>query len=105
MQVEKESRSVGLKKEDALNRARWKVGVGEIAASNLSNKQAMFVFKRRNVMQYTSIHDGALIFVVIANLKPVKWALSPVGSRHYPIQCKSTLKTVSLNVSLYRSFM
>ena len=29
---EKESRSVGLKKEDALNRARWRVGVGEIAA-------------------------------------------------------------------------
>ena len=32
MQVEKESRSVGLKKEDALNRARWRLGVGEIAA-------------------------------------------------------------------------
>ena len=32
MQVEKENRSVGLKKEDALNRARWRVGVGEIAA-------------------------------------------------------------------------
>ena len=33
MQVEKESSSVGLKKEDALNRARWRmgVGVGEIA--------------------------------------------------------------------------
>ena len=31
MQVEKESKSVGLKKEDVLNRARWKVGVGEIA--------------------------------------------------------------------------
>ena len=30
--VVKESRSVGLKKEDALNRARWRVGVGEIAA-------------------------------------------------------------------------
>ena len=29
---EKEIRSVGLKKEDALNRARWRVGVGEIAA-------------------------------------------------------------------------
>ena len=29
-QVEKESRSVGLKKEDAMNRARWRVGVGEI---------------------------------------------------------------------------
>ena len=27
MQVEKENRSVGLKKEDALNRARWRVGV------------------------------------------------------------------------------
>ena len=26
-QVEKESKSVGLEKEDALNRARWKVGV------------------------------------------------------------------------------
>ena len=30
-QVEKESKSVGLKKEDAKNRARWRVGVGEIA--------------------------------------------------------------------------
>ena len=29
--VEKESNSVGLEKEDALNRARWRVGVGEIA--------------------------------------------------------------------------
>ena len=29
-QVEKESKSVGLK-EDAKNRARWRVGVGEIA--------------------------------------------------------------------------
>ena len=28
-QVEKESKSVGLEKEDALNRARWKMGVGE----------------------------------------------------------------------------
>ena len=32
MQVEKASRSVGLEKEDALNQARWRVGVGEIAA-------------------------------------------------------------------------
>ena len=31
MQVEKESNSVGLEKEDALNRARWRVGVGKIA--------------------------------------------------------------------------
>ena len=31
MQVEKESKSVGLEKEDAMNRARWRVGVGEIA--------------------------------------------------------------------------
>ena len=30
-QVEKESKSVGLEKEDAVNRARWRVGVGEIA--------------------------------------------------------------------------
>ena len=29
-QVEKERKSVGLKKEDALNQARWRVGVGEI---------------------------------------------------------------------------
>ena len=29
-QVEKESKSVGLE-EDAMNRARWRVGVGEIA--------------------------------------------------------------------------
>ena len=31
LQVQKESKSVGLKKEDAKNRARWRVGVGEIA--------------------------------------------------------------------------
>ena len=31
LQVEKESKSVGLKKEDAKNRARWRVGVGEVA--------------------------------------------------------------------------
>ena len=31
MQVEKESKSIGLEKEDALNRVRWRVGVGEIA--------------------------------------------------------------------------
>ena len=30
-QVEKESKNVGLEKEDALDRARWRVGVGEIA--------------------------------------------------------------------------
>ena len=30
-QVEKESKSVGLEKEDTLNRARWRVGVGKIA--------------------------------------------------------------------------
>ena len=30
-QVEKESKNVGLEKGDALNRARWRVGVGEIA--------------------------------------------------------------------------
>ena len=31
MQVEKESKSAGLEKEDALNQARWRVGVDEIA--------------------------------------------------------------------------
>ena len=30
-QVEKESESVGLEKEDVMNQARWRVGVGEIA--------------------------------------------------------------------------
>ena len=30
-QVEKESKIVGLENEDALNRARWRVGAGEIA--------------------------------------------------------------------------
>ena len=30
-QAEKETKSVGLEKEDAMNRARWRVGVGEIA--------------------------------------------------------------------------
>ena len=32
MQVKKESKSVGLEKKDAMNRARWRVGAGEIAA-------------------------------------------------------------------------
>ena len=32
MQVEKESKSVGLEKKDAMNRARWRMGVTEIAA-------------------------------------------------------------------------
>ena len=31
MEVEKESKSVGLEKEDGLNRARWRTGAGEIA--------------------------------------------------------------------------
>ena len=31
MQVERESKSVGLEREDALNQAKWRVGVGEIA--------------------------------------------------------------------------
>ena len=31
MQVEKESKSVGLEQEDALKRVRWRVGVVEIA--------------------------------------------------------------------------
>ena len=30
MQVEKESKSVGLEKKDAMNRARWRVGAGEV---------------------------------------------------------------------------
>ena len=30
-QVEKESKSVGLEKKDAMNRAKWRMGVGEIA--------------------------------------------------------------------------
>ena len=29
--MEKESKSVGLEKKDAMNRARWRVGIGEIA--------------------------------------------------------------------------
>jgi len=32
-QVEEESRRVGLRKEDALNRVRWREGVREIAVS------------------------------------------------------------------------
>ena len=31
MQVEKESKSVDLEKQDAMNWARWRVGVGKIA--------------------------------------------------------------------------
>ena len=30
--MEKESKSIGLEKEDAMNQARWRVGVREIAA-------------------------------------------------------------------------
>ena len=33
MQVEKKSKSVGLEKKNAMNRARWRVGVREIAAA------------------------------------------------------------------------
>ena len=32
LQVEKESKSIGLEKKDAMNPARWRVGVREIAA-------------------------------------------------------------------------
>ena len=32
MQVEKESKSVGLEKKDAMNLVRWRMGVREIAA-------------------------------------------------------------------------
>ena len=32
MQVEKESKSMGLEKKDTMNRARWRVGLREIAA-------------------------------------------------------------------------
>ena len=32
MQLEKESKSVGLEKKDAMNRARWRVEIREIAA-------------------------------------------------------------------------
>ena len=32
-QVEKESKIVGLEKENAMNRVRWRVGVGEIAVT------------------------------------------------------------------------
>ena len=32
MQEEKESKSVGLEKKDAMNRARWRMGFREIAA-------------------------------------------------------------------------
>ena len=32
MQVEKESKSVGLEKKDVMNRERWRMGVREIAA-------------------------------------------------------------------------
>ena len=30
MQVEKESKSVGLEKKDAMNRARWRLGVAKV---------------------------------------------------------------------------
>ena len=31
-EVEKKSKSFGLEKKDAINKARWRVGVGQIAA-------------------------------------------------------------------------
>ena len=31
VQVEKESKSVGLEKKDAMNQVRWRVGVGDIS--------------------------------------------------------------------------
>ena len=33
MQVEKESKSVGVEKKDTMNRVRWRMGVREIAAA------------------------------------------------------------------------
>ena len=32
--MEKESKSVGMEKKDAMNQVRWRVGVGEIAGVN-----------------------------------------------------------------------
>ena len=36
MQVEKESKSVGLEKKDAMNRVRWRVEVGQIVVKKKS---------------------------------------------------------------------
>ena len=43
MQVEKERKSVGLEKEDALNQARWRVGVWEIAVWGKSGHRCLFL--------------------------------------------------------------
>ena len=34
--MEKESKNVGLEKEDVMNQVRWRVGVGEIAVSQFN---------------------------------------------------------------------
>ena len=42
--MEKEIKSVGLKKEDAKNRARWRVGLGEIAGRSSGVNPATLVY-------------------------------------------------------------
>ena len=44
-QVERESKSVGLEKEDALNRARWRVRVGEIVVTVHAVNPAIPVYR------------------------------------------------------------
>ena len=41
--LEKESKSDGLEKEDAMSRERWRVGVGEVAAKKGEIRPPMFM--------------------------------------------------------------
>ena len=41
MQGKKESKIVGLEKEDAMNQARWRVGIGEIAVKSGVNSATL----------------------------------------------------------------
>ena len=57
--MEKESKSVGLKKEDAKNRVRWRVGVGEIAGR----------VGHPHLRGYNRIKTGLIMMIIMINLK------------------------------------
>ena len=50
VQVEKESKSVCLEKEDAWNQARWRVGVGEIAVRGVNLVTPIYWDKPRSTL-------------------------------------------------------
>ena len=59
MQLEKESKSVGLKKKDAMNRARWRVGVGEIAVRVGCMGFVEIIQEIKTKMYFSKNHVGA----------------------------------------------